>query len=195
MATHLDSIHPNARGASPDKQRLSVPGLGSRARGVLERQVILLKHAASRSGQAQRHHSRLLKRQRIGNLASHMFKQNRIVLEGIVGRFIDSLARSATVSDDAVSDLEAGDRRADLHDFARGVVAEDERIFDPAEHELAGHADLDPVHGVDGYGAVFDDEFGGPRAGIRRWVYCEGLLYACCPGCLICGLLGAHGEI
>lgn len=65
------------------------------------------------------------------------------------------LIRSIRVADDAVADFEASDAGADLDDLAGCVEAENERVFEPAEHHFAHVLDY-PVDWIDGHGALRD---------------------------------------
>ena len=54
-------------------------------------------------------------------------------MEGAVGWTVVFFVGAVGVADDAVAGFEAGDVGTDFDDFAGGVVAEDEGMFDPGE--------------------------------------------------------------
>ena len=112
-----------------------------------------------------------------------------VFLEGTLADFVGS--QSVGVSEDAVSFAETrgdGGGGTDFDDFAGDVFPEDGGV---GQGE-SGHGLDFPVHGVDGYGGVFDDDFvfagGSVRCGFdfERFLFFGGL-----PGCGV----GRHGLV
>ena len=95
------------------------------------------KHCAGGGGEAKGQDTRIFVGHRARNRRSQIRSDDRVFLKCAFGGLVAPLIQANCVADDTIADFKARDALADLDDLAGEIAAENERVLDPGEHQVA----------------------------------------------------------